>query len=180
MNGLTGTLTQGADNWKGIGSTGLFSITVNGTALTDLNPDFSGVASMADVATAIQTVLDAGLTGTTCAWSVDHFVITAPGVGNGTITVLSAPGSGVDIAAAGWMNGKTGTPTDEVLNWKGFAARGKFSMTVNGTALTDMNPDFSAVASMTDVATAIQAVLDSGVYELTIPFVKRENAGEGA
>lgn len=167
MNGAHSTPVDEVHNWKGLGTSAKFSLTINGTACANLNPNFGAVASMADVATALQTVLHAAKSGTTCAWSTDHFVITAPKCGVGVITVLSAPGSGVDISGSGWLNGVAGTATDEVKNWKQLGTAGKFSITVNGTACTNLNPDFSSVASMADVATAIEAVLDAAVTGTT-------------
>lgn len=102
-----------AGDWAALTNTGKFTITVDGTAITDCNPDFTGDATMSDVAASIQLALAAAVVGTTCVWSTDHFVITSPTKGTLTsaITVLSAPGTGTDIAGASWMNGKTGTGT---------------------------------------------------------------------
>jgi len=69
---------------------------------------------MANVATSIQTALAAKVTGVTCAWSTDHFVITTSMNTDGnSISVLSADDTinttAVDLAGSSWLNGKYGT-----------------------------------------------------------------------
>ncbi len=102
----TAKLTCGAgvsadkDYYKALTNTGKFAISVDGSDYTAVNPDFSSVTSMADVATAIQTGIRAATSGSeTCAWSTDHFVITSGTAGaSGSISYLSTPASGVDIS----------------------------------------------------------------------------------
>jgi hypothetical protein len=95
--------------WAALTNTGKFTINVDGTVLTDVNPDFTGDSSMADVAASIQVALHAALAGTTCTWDGTAFRIGSPTVGNSSsVSQLSAPSGGVDLAAAGWMNGKAG------------------------------------------------------------------------
>ena len=98
-----------AADWAALTTTGHFKVTINGTLYT-VTPDFTGCTTMANVATAIQTALAALLTGTTCTYNTDHFVITTPTPAyrkGGTITVLTA-GATVDISGTSWMNGCTG------------------------------------------------------------------------
>lgn len=105
-----------AANWAAITNAGKFTVIIDGTTYTDLNPDFTGCTTMAQVATAIQTVLNAAITGTTCTWNTNHFEIVSPSVGNGSnISVLMAPTVGTDIAAAAWMNGKQGAVTFQTM-----------------------------------------------------------------
>ncbi len=95
--------------WAALTNTGKFTVVIDGVTLTDVNPDFTGDLSMADVAASIQAALDALLPGTTCAWSATFFYFSSPTIGGySSIGPLLAPTAGVDIAAAAWINGKTG------------------------------------------------------------------------
>jgi len=112
------------NNWLAV-LDGEFAITVDGVAYDVTAIDFTGVTSMADVATYIQTALRTQTTSTeTVAWSVDHFVITSVDTtSSSAMTVTSAVGGGVgtDISGAGasnWMDADTGNGvvTDAVLD----------------------------------------------------------------
>lgn len=110
-NGAEGTF----NNWLAV-LDGSFAITLDGAALSVTGIDFTGVTSMADVATYIQTALRAE-SGTleTVVWSTDHFIITsADTTSSSAITVTSAAGAGTDISGAGasdWMDCDVGSGT---------------------------------------------------------------------
>jgi hypothetical protein len=83
--------------WNAI-SDGEFAITVDGTPQDVTGLDFSLDASMTEIAAAI----DAGLSGASCAWDTDHFLITSATTGaSSTLTVTSAVsgGAGTDISS---------------------------------------------------------------------------------
>jgi len=87
---------------------GEFALTVAGVAYDVTAINFSGAATMAAVAAKIQTALRALTSGQeTVEWATNHFLIESAA---GVVSVLAAVsgGTGTDIAAAGWMNGKTG------------------------------------------------------------------------
>lgn len=134
--GTAGSATYG--DWAALTNTGKFSVTVDGTTLTDVNPDFTGDTSMANVAASIGVALNAGLAGTTCTWSTDHFVITSPTTGGtSSITYLSAPGSGTDLSSNSWMTGlladgaATTAQTSVPSVTAGAAYTAKFQVTVS-------------------------------------------------
>jgi hypothetical protein len=110
------------NNWLAV-LDGSFRITINGTLRNVTGINFTGVTSMADVATMIQTAIRAlTLSTETVAWSVNHFIITsALTTSSSAITVTSATGGGTDISGAGasnWMDCDTGNGvvTNAVLN----------------------------------------------------------------
>lgn len=101
--------------WEQLKNNGKFNITINGTEYT-INPDFSSDGSMSDVATSLNTALDSAISGITCTWDTDHFVITMP-VGY-FCGYLYSPSDGKDISGIGtqytpykWLNGISGIAT---------------------------------------------------------------------
>lgn len=128
------------NNWLAV-LDGSFAITLDGVALSVTGIDFTGVTSMADVATYIQTALRAE-SGTleTVAWDTDHFIITsADTTSSSAITVTSAAGAGTDISGAGandWMDCDVGNGavTNAVLDQT--ADAGKL-VEVDATGLID-------------------------------------------
>lgn len=109
--------------WLGT-SNGSVRFTVDGTIRDVTGIDFTtGVTSMANVATKIQTALRA-LTGSTetVVWSTDHFVVTSVNTTSSSqVSVASATGGGTDISGAGafvGMDSETGrgTATAAVLD----------------------------------------------------------------
>jgi hypothetical protein len=64
---------------------GGFDISLNGTNQQIFGLDFSAAAAMADIATAIQTKLNAALASTTCTWDGTKFIITSPTTGIASI-----------------------------------------------------------------------------------------------
>ena len=117
---LTGgtSATAVVGTWTAV-SDGEFSITINGTAHNVTGIDFSsGVTTMADVASKIQTALRTATSGTeTVVWSTDKFIITSDDTTfTSAITVTSAVGggAGTDISGAGgtaFMDAETGRGT---------------------------------------------------------------------
>lgn len=102
-----------------------FRATVDGTAYNFDAIDLTGIASMADVASTIQTKMRT-VTGTllTVVWSTNRFIITSANTTSSSqISVLSTSTGtvGTDISGAGagtWMDSETGrgTATAAVLN----------------------------------------------------------------
>ena len=112
------------NNWLAV-LDGEFAITIDGVAHDVTAIDFTGVTSMNDVASYIQTAIQTKTGGSeTCVWSVDHFVITSGDTtATSAITVTSAVGGGggTDISgvAAGppnWMDCDVGVVTNAVRN----------------------------------------------------------------
>jgi len=103
-----------ASTWAALAATSTFEIDINSQTYI-INPDFTGDASMANVAASIQTALRTKVASVTCAYSTDHFVITTAKDESGdnaanNISVLRNPTSntGTNIAGASWMNGLYG------------------------------------------------------------------------
>lgn len=98
--------------WAAI-SDGSFHAYLDGREYRVTGIDFSGVASMAAVAAAIQTALRAVTGGTeTVEWSTDHFIVQCYD-SIGYLVASEAP-AGTDIGAAGYMNGRSGGGTVSV------------------------------------------------------------------
>lgn len=110
------------NNWLAV-LDGSFRITIDGTLRNITGINFTGVTSMDDVASKLQTAIRAVTSGSeTVVWSTNHFVITS-GIttSSSAITVTSATGGGTDISGAGasnWMDCDTGNGvvTNTVLN----------------------------------------------------------------
>jgi hypothetical protein len=89
-------------SWKAI-TDGEFQITINGT-LVNVFADFSGIKSMADIATVIQAAMriNSGFALVTCTYVVSggqsHFVITSP-TESGTVSYTTTGVSGTDISS---------------------------------------------------------------------------------
>lgn len=120
-----GTNAESAfNNWLAV-LDGEFKISIDGTPYNISGIDFTGVASMADVATKIQTAIRAATSSTeTVVWSTNKFIISSVDTtSSSAITVTStvdAP-AGTDISGAGaanWMDCDTGngTVTNAVLD----------------------------------------------------------------
>jgi hypothetical protein len=98
------------NNWLAV-LDGEFSIDIDGVTYDIAAIDFTGVTSMNDVATYLQTAIRTATGSTeTVTWSVDHFIITsADTTVTSAITVTStvAAPAGTDISGAGaanWMD----------------------------------------------------------------------------
>lgn len=101
-------------NWLAV-LDGSFRITVDGSSYNVDGIDFTGVTSMNDVASYIQTALRAATSGAeTVVWSTDHFVITSGDTTSSSaisVTTTSTGTVGTDISGAGasdWMDCDTG------------------------------------------------------------------------
>jgi len=75
---------------------GAFDITINGTNRQISSIDFTSATTMAQVATAIQTRLQAALASTTCTWdaTLKKFIITSPTTGTGSIVLTAVAPTG--------------------------------------------------------------------------------------
>lgn len=118
--GSSATNTFGT--WAAV-TDGSFRITIDGVQRDISGLNFSAVASMANVATVIQTGIRAATGSTeTCVWSTDHFVITSVNTTSASqVSVTSATGSGTDISGVGataYMDSESGrgTATTKVLD----------------------------------------------------------------
>jgi len=126
---------------------GGFDISIDGTNRQIFALNLSGAASMAAIATLIQTKLNAALAGTTCTWNGTNFVIASPTTGTSSIV-------GYAVAPTG---GSSPTDASTILGFSVAAG----ALSVNGIAietLTDslaasylFNPDFYGV-SLTSAA----------------------------
>jgi len=118
--------------WNDV-TNGSFRATIDGTARNIDAINFTGDASMADVAATIQAAIRAVTAGTeTVVWSTDHFVLTS---GNTTsssqfsVLTTSTGTVGTDISGAGaadWLDADTGNgvATAAALNEAGDASKG--------------------------------------------------------
>jgi hypothetical protein len=151
--GVAGNTTPAS--WAALTTTGKFSVSIDGAAQTDLNPNFTGVTTMAGVATAIQTVLNAAVTGTKCALTADNrLYITSPTTGAASIiSYLTAPSGGVDLAGTSWMNGKTGVGTQ----YDGAAAA--VSMIVDRVTSVALFDSITTITPSTGAATLTGATI---------------------
>jgi hypothetical protein len=123
---LTGGAAPTSNYLLWLGTTaGSFQVTIDGTARSITGINFSsGVASMSDVASKIQTALRAVTSSTeTVTWSGTRFVITSASTSStSAVSVLTAGVSGTDIsgATAGDPNMDSdtgnGTATAAILN----------------------------------------------------------------
>lgn len=90
---------------------GEFTITIDGVGQTVTGLDFSADTDLTDVAATIT----AGLTGATCTYDTDHFVIASTTTGAAsTISYASAVtgGTGTDISSSGYLEmSEADTPT---------------------------------------------------------------------
>lgn len=109
---------------------GGFDIVINGVNRQIFALDFSGAASMAAIATLIQTKLNAALTSTTCTWTGTKFVITSPTTGTASIV-------GYAVAPTG---GSSPTDASTVLGFT-FASG---ALAVAGIAIESMTQTISA------------------------------------
>lgn len=94
---LSGAVSDDVDDYTGI-TNGGFDITINGTLRQISAINCGSATTMANVATAIQTRLQAALASTTCTWNatLSKFVITSPTTGTGSTigSFASAPTGG--------------------------------------------------------------------------------------
>ncbi len=118
-------------NYTGI-TNGGFDVTVNGTLIQVTGLNLSAAGSMAAIATAIQTKLNAGLAGTTCTWDPvgQKFVITSPTTGTASIVGLAVTPTG------------GGAPTDNSATFGFTQASGAIS--VPGIAAESMTDTWNA------------------------------------
>ena len=126
------------NNWVVI-TDASFRITIDGAAYNVDAIDFTGVTSMADVATYIQTALNTATGGTeTVAWSTDHFVITSTNTtvaSEISVTSTSTGTVGTDISGAGgsdWMDADVGNGTVTTAIVDGSADAGKVILLNSG------------------------------------------------
>jgi hypothetical protein len=98
------------NNWLAV-LDGRFAITIDGTLRGISGIDFTGVTSMDDVASYIQTAIRAVTSGLeTVVWSVNHFIVTSGNTTSSsaiTVTSTIGGGGGTDISGAGasnWMD----------------------------------------------------------------------------
>ena len=173
---LTGAVSATAlvATWVPI-SDGSFAIAIDGIPYTITGIDFAAAATMADVASIIQTAIRTA-TGhlETVVWSTDHFIISSVNVTIASaITVTSATGVGTDISgvAVGFMSANTGngvvTPAGGIVT----SGRRGMAFYKNGSKIAEtqcFDPD-AAVATVLnlfvqDLATAGD-YFEVGVYQ---------------
>lgn len=120
-----GVAQQTLATWTAVTS-GSFAITIDGISANVTGINFTGLLSLAAVATAIQTKLQAAyasvsFTGATVTYNAttEAFTITSGTVGGlSSVSQLSAvsPTSGTDISGSGFMNGQSGTVNPGLSN----------------------------------------------------------------
>lgn len=135
-------------DWTGI-TNGGFDIAINGVneQITGLN--FSAVATMANIATVIQTALNSAVAGTTCTWTGSYFLITSPTTGvSSTVGFALTPthsGSPTDVSTK--IGGTLASGANSVT---GIAAE---TMTVTLAALQLFNGSWYGLALTTAAST---------------------------
>lgn len=191
---LTGgtSATSVVATWTAVNN-GSFRVTIDGVAHNVDTINFSsGVTTMADVATKIQTALRAATSGNeTVVWSTNHFTITSGTTGSTSqISVLSTSTGtvGTDISGLGatnFIDGDAGHGVATAGLWSGLGRD------TNGIYI-----DLSATPGLEVVGGKLQAKIktagglvrdanglsvDTTVYPLnTIPFVSTTSTGTAA
>lgn len=98
--GILSTTEQAMSNWTSI-TNGSFTISVDGSTQDLLGLDFSDETNLNGVA----TVITGGLSGATCTWDGDQFVITSATTGILSLVGYATPeGTGTDISAQTKLN----------------------------------------------------------------------------
>jgi hypothetical protein len=95
--------------------------------------DFSGVETMAEVATRIQTGMRIYWPDATCTYTNDRFYLTSGYVDGSTFDAIAAPGAGTDITAAGFMNIINSTPNNLYVYAEPYITDGISAPVVAGT-----------------------------------------------
>lgn len=142
---------------------GEFKISINGIAYNVIGLDFSATASLADVATVLQTNLDALVTGFTVSYGAPAFTFTSPELGaNSSVTFLSSTGSGTDVSGAGFLEGQSGDGGTVT------AGTGRTNPMLFGTVLSK-DPLTSKWGPLTDVALTDGLEYPRGILLCEIP-----------
>lgn len=133
------------------GSAGAFGLALDGTTWQITGCDMTGVTTMAQVASVIQTRIRA-ITGTlaTCTWEGgDHFLITSANTTSSSsvgVLVSPSPATGTDISGAGagtWMDSETGRGTATAAVVNPAADSGKIGLlNARGSFPADLARDF--------------------------------------
>lgn len=153
---LTGgtAATDVVATWEAV-TDGEFAATIDDTSIEVTGIDFTGVTTMAEVASTIQTALRAETGGTeTVVWDTDHFVITA--LNNISVLAAVAVPAGTDISGAGattFMDAETavGTASNK------FTITSTTSITVASAVSGGSGTDISGAGATTfmDAETAV-------------------------
>ena len=151
-----------------------FRATVDGTAYNFDAIDLTGITSMADVASTIQTKMRT-VTGTllTVAWSTDHFVITSVNTTvSSQVSVLSTSTGtvGTDISGAGagtWMDSETGRGTATAAVLDPTQDSGKIGLlNARGSFPADLARDFVASTGYTAKGSIMASTAANAVAEV--------------
>jgi len=166
--------------WKLLGNNKEFRVNINDKAFF-INPHFSSVTSMDDVATAIQTALNDpnkfGANTTTVIWNnakeefriiVDKIKeISGRGAPNSLFGNTFSPHfESVEILEVFELLKETVPKTSILVShtdhtrWANLGATRSFSITVDGVT-KNVTPDFTGVTSMDDVATKLQTAINN-------------------
>lgn len=151
--------TAGTSNpatWAAI-TDGSFTVTIDGTSRDITAIDFTGDASMSDVAATIQAAIRAVTSGSeVVTWSTDHFVITSGITGSiSEISVLTTEGSGTDISGSSYMNGQTGDGTATAGTWAGIGRDSEGLYLLLGDDLKVQGGNVAVISSVTATANSL-------------------------
>ncbi len=152
---------------------GEFNLTIDGVS-ADIGPiDFTGIGSVTDAATRIQTAIQLEFPGVTCTYTGGIFTITSAtmGIGSGVTALINhSVGSGTDISGLTEISSKAyvdgGTNEEPTpANWAA-VTDGEFHIVLDGVP-ADIGPiDFTGDTTLGQVAMTITAELqaEGGVY----------------
>jgi len=97
--------TTVAAAYAALTSTGQLGVLEAGGSVVDINPDFTGDTTMADVCASIQTAMSGAVASYTCALdALDRVVITSDNTGSSAAAVsLQTPAAGTDLTGAAYL-----------------------------------------------------------------------------
>lgn len=187
---LTGgtSATSVVATWNAV-TDGSFAITIDGTARNITGLNFSTAASMADVASIIQTGIRAATGSTeTCVWSTNKFVITSASFEwTSQVSVTSAVGSGTDISGVGataFMDAETGRGTATAVSVDRSAVYYGSTVPANPWEFAntvDIESDNGQVITgLTNLGPLILATKEKSIYIVDIATPNRDQIDYGA
>jgi hypothetical protein len=188
------TVSDDVADYQGI-TAGGFDIQIDGTNRQIFGLDFSGAATMANVATIIQTALQVALANTRCAWDPDNarFVVTSPTTGQtSAVGAAVAPTKDLDpdpdpddvstvlgLTLAGGalpVNNRAGIARYSNAAFDR-ASRLPQRLWLNAALLTSLGLKFQGASPVRNLTALVDGTWESrGQVDLTFAVVNRETA----
>ena len=185
--------TSVASVYAALTSTGQFAITEVGESAEEINPDFTGDTTMADVCASIQTAMSGVVASYTCALdALDRVVITSDNTGtSAALASIGTPLAGTDLtgalylgtdsfsvagldiegfgAAQAAIRAKTATPKIWHTRGGSIAQEVAFSTANNSVDAMFIRPEYNKVAKgalTTDVSYQVEALSHQQSYSI--------------